>query len=63
MHMYIYIYKFQPPGLFLVVKGPKFQTLGGFWYIYIYCIKNELSILTWAANFGRSLLWDTPTPQ
>jgi len=25
--------KFQPPGLFLVVKGLKFQTLGGFWYI------------------------------
>ena len=25
--------KFQPPGLFLVVKGLKFQTLGGFRYI------------------------------
>ena len=23
---------FQPPGLLLVVKGPKFQTLGGFRY-------------------------------
>ncbi len=25
--------KFQPPGLFLVVKGPKYQTLGGFRYM------------------------------
>ena len=40
--IYIYIprpskgIKFQPPGLFLVVKGHKFHTLGGFRYIYIY---------------------------
>ena len=44
MYIYIYIHihyiprpsngvKFEPPGLFLVVKGLKFQTLGGFWYI------------------------------
>ena len=25
--------KFEPPGLFLVVKGLEFRTLGGFWYI------------------------------
>ena len=27
--------KFQPPGLFLVVKGLKFQTLGGFRYTFL----------------------------
>ena len=27
---------FQPPGLFLVLKGLKFQTLGGLRYIHIY---------------------------
>ena len=26
--------KFQPPGLFLVVKGHKFHTLGGFRYMF-----------------------------
>ena len=30
--------KFHPPGLFLVVKGHKFHTLGGFRYTYIYPI-------------------------
>ena len=29
--------KFQPPGVFLVVKGLKFQTLGGFRYILLGC--------------------------
>ena len=27
--------KFQPPGLFLVVKGLKFQTIGGFRHIFL----------------------------
>ncbi len=41
LSLYIYLpgpskgVKFQPPGLCLVVKGPKFQTLGGFRYIDI----------------------------
>ena len=41
--LYIYMYipgpskgvKFQPPGPFLAVKGLKFQTLGGFRYVYM----------------------------
>ena len=33
--------KFQPPGLFLVIKGLKFQTLGGFRYTFT--IKINLS--------------------
>ena len=62
----IYIYdipskgvKFQPPGLILVVKGPKFQTLGGFRYISIcYALHITLRIHTLPENSR----FDGPNP-